>query len=174
MNGNSNLVCKPIGIIRTPHKESKGTPIQPHKARGIKGTVELLPEYTPALKDLEGFERIWLLFWCNRAKESALQVVPYLGKEERGLFATRAPSRLNPIGMSCVRLLEINQNRIQVSDVDLLDNTPILDIKPYVPSCDSYPDAKVGWLEQFKGPNTNNMADDRFEKNGKNTKKEDS
>lgn len=136
-----------IGVIRTPHRQPSKTPIQPVFAKGIPGTVELNPRYQPALKDLEGFSHIYLLYYFDRSTEMKLEVVPFLDSEKRGLFATRAPHRPNKIGMSLVRLLRIQNNLLHVEDVDMLDGTPLLDIKPYIQRYDSRPGAHSGWQE---------------------------
>ena len=115
------LELTPIGRIHSPHREAQGTPIQPRWAAGIEGTVEILPEYAAGLRDLDGFERIWLLFWCDRAREAQLEVVPYRDTQRRGVFATRAPSRPNPIGLSCVRLLGVEGATLRVAELDILD-----------------------------------------------------
>ena len=127
---NIKIELKPIGTIHTPFQQAKGTPIQPIKGKGTSGWVEIDPAYVEGLKDLDGFERIWLLFWCHRASEYKLQVKPYMDTQTRGLFSTRAPSRPNAIGMSCVKLISVNSNRLEIEDVDMLDGTPLLDIKP--------------------------------------------
>jgi len=154
-----NLELKPIGLIHSPHHEAKGAPIQPRWAASVEGTVEVFPEFAAGLRDLNGFERIWLLYWCDRARPAQLEVVPYRDTQTRGVFATRAPSRPNPIGLSCVRLLAIQGATLRVAEVDMLDGTPLLDIKPYLPDCDAFVVHRVGWyanaLDQTK-------ADDRF------------
>jgi len=152
---------KPIGVIRTPFQEPTGTPIQPSRAGGAKGTVEVFPEYADGLKDLDGFERIWLIYWFDRAPEPRLLVVPFLDDRERGVFATRAPTRPNAIGMSVVRLLQVVSNTLEVGDVDILDGTPLLDIKPYVAEFDCHSGEKSGWLDQ--APLRRSVADDRFD-----------
>lgn len=153
---------KPIGIIHSHFEKSEGTPIQSSMAEGAQGYVELLPEYSEGLKDLEGFERIWLIYWFDRSKKSSLTVTPYLDDETHGVFSTRAPSRPNPIGISSVKLLKIDKNILRIADVDILDNTPLLDIKPYVPEFDHFEVEKSGWLDQ--SGEKNKSADDRFEK----------
>ncbi len=153
---------KPIGIIHSHFEKSEGTPIQSSMAEGAQGYVELLPEYSEGLKDLEGFERIWLIYWFDRSKKSSLTVTPYLDDETHGVFSTRAPSRPNPIGISSVKLLKIDKNILRIADVDILDNTPLLDIKPYVPEFDYFEVKKSGWLDQ--SGEKNKSADDRFEK----------
>ena len=155
------MKVKPIGIIHSPFTQSAGTPIQPAVAGGAEGRVEVFSEYSPGLKDLEGFERIWLVFWFDRSAEYKLLVRPYLDTTERGLFATRAPCRPNPIGISPVRLLGVEGNILRIADVDILDGTPLLDIKPYAPRFDVFKDARSGWLEAA-GPG--GAADNRFTK----------
>ena len=150
-----------IGLIRSPYRQAEGTPIQPRWAAGIKGTVEVFPEFAPGLRDLEGFDRVWLLYWFDRARAAQLEVVPYLDTQTRGVFATRAPSRPNPIGLSCVRLLAVEGARLRVADLDVLDGTPLLDIKPYVPDCDVFAVERVGWYAHGRG---SRIADDRFAK----------
>ncbi len=111
--------------------------------------MEIFPEFREGLDDLQGYERIWLIFWCDRAKPFKLKVIPHGKTTYRGLFATRSPNRPNPIGLSAVRLLNVDSGtgRLLVMDVDMLDGTPLLDIKPYVPDFDSYPEAGTGWLD---------------------------
>jgi len=141
------MKLKPIGIIHSPFTGSAGTPIQPAFARGAEAHVEVFEQYQDGLKDLEGFDRIWLLYWFHRARKYRLRVTPYLDNFERGLFATRAPSRPNPIGLSAVRLLGVEGNTLHVADVDMLDGTPLLDIKPYTPRFDHLTVARSGWLD---------------------------
>jgi tRNA-Thr(GGU) m(6)t(6)A37 methyltransferase TsaA len=141
------LHVKPIGMIHSPFQNAGGVPIQPVFARGIQGSVEVRPEYVEALADLDGFERIWLLYWFDRAAAFKPRVTPYLDSRAHGLFATRAPSRPNPVGLSCVRLLAIEGNVLRVGEVDILDNTPLLDIKPYATRFDHFDVARQGWLD---------------------------
>ncbi len=156
---------KPIGLIHSPHLQAEGTPIQPRWAAGIEGTVKLFPEFAPGLRDLDGFERIWLLYWFDRARAAQLEVIPYLDTQTRGIFATRAPSRPNPIGLSCVRLLAIEGSLLRVADLDVLDGTPLLDIKPYAPDFDVFPVERIGWFGRVRGTRT---ADGRFAKDAEN------
>jgi len=151
---------RPIGVIHTPFTEPKGTPIQPSSAKGAEGWIELEAECLPALRDLDGFDRVWLVYWFHCAGGVRLEVTPFLDDVTRGLFATRAPCRPNPIGLSCVRLLGIEGNLLRIADVDMLDGTPLLDIKPYAPRFDNYPAKRCGWLDHAK--NDNRLADDRF------------
>jgi tRNA-Thr(GGU) m(6)t(6)A37 methyltransferase TsaA len=154
----------PIGIIHSPHQRADGTPVQAALATGVQGTVEVFPEYAAGLRDLEGFERIWLVYWFDRAKPAELVVTPYLDTTPRGLFATRAPCRPNPIGVSPVRLLGITGCILQVDGLDILDNTPLLDIKPYIPKFDAFEAKRMGWCAQGRGSGT--VADGRFEAGG--------
>jgi tRNA (adenine37-N6)-methyltransferase len=150
----------PIGIIHSPFREAEGTPIQPVYAEGFDGEAELFPEYQEGLDDLAGFERIWLLYGFDRAPTPRLRVVPFRDAVARGVFSTRAPCRPNPIGLSCVRLIQVSGRRIVFSGADILDGTPLLDIKPYVPEFDAFPGARAGWLD---GPgNRLKRADGRF------------
>jgi tRNA-Thr(GGU) m(6)t(6)A37 methyltransferase TsaA len=156
-----NKLLRRIGIIHTPHREQAGAPIQPAFAEGARGTVTVLDPYVQALADLAGFERIWLLYLFDRSEAWRSHVVPYRDKVERGLFATRAPARPNPIGLSVVRLLSVEGGTLHVQDVDMLDGTPLLDIKPYVPAFDAYPDSRAGWLDV--NASDRRVADNRFE-----------
>ena len=108
----------PIGVIHSPHSRSEGTPVQPPMARGVRGWLDVRPEYAQALEDLDRFDRIWLLYWFDRAKPYQARVTPYLDNRERGLFATRAPCRPNPIGLSHVRLERIEGLVVHVSGID--------------------------------------------------------
>jgi tRNA-Thr(GGU) m(6)t(6)A37 methyltransferase TsaA len=150
-----------IGTIHTPFKQATGTPIQSSVANGAEGTIELLAEFAPGLKDLEGFDRIWLIYQFDRASEPQLIVRPYLDPSEHGIFATRSPSRPNKIGMSPVRLLGIQGNLLRIADVDMLDGTPLLDIKPYVPAFDHFTIQRAGWYKDKSTAGA--VADDRFE-----------
>jgi tRNA-Thr(GGU) m(6)t(6)A37 methyltransferase TsaA len=138
----------PIGVIHSQFKEPKGTPIQPSVAKGIGGTVEVFPEYAEGLKDVEGFSHIILVFHFHLARKSSLKLKPYLDNKNRGIFSTRAPGRPNPIGISVVRLIGIEETLLQILDVDIVDGTPLLDIKPYVPAFDVRETVKIGWLEK--------------------------
>ena len=136
-----------IGRIRTPFMEASGTPIQPAYSGGTEGRVIVDDLFADALDDIEDFERVWLVYWMDRVASFKPRVVPYRDTRERGLFATRSPCRPNPIGMSVVRLLSRDGCTLRVLDVDILDDTPLLDIKPYVPEFDAHPSSKAGWFE---------------------------
>lgn len=137
-----------IGIIRSPFGSPEGTPIQPKGALGVPGTVEVFPEYAEGLKDLEGFSHIILVYHFHLVKSSSLTVRPYMDDETHGVFATRAPKRPNPIGISVVRLERVEGNVLHIRDVDVVDGTPLLDIKPYVPEFDVRGVERIGWLEE--------------------------
>ncbi len=154
---------KPIGTIQTPFKEPKGTPIQPAAAKGIRGTVAVESGYTEGLKDLEGFSHIILVYHFHLSEGYSLTVKPFLDDHPRGVFATRAPRRPNPIGISVVKLLSVDGSELKVEDVDIVDGTPLLDIKPYVPQFDGRTEGDIGWLSGKAEKVTRVKADDRFE-----------
>lgn len=149
-----------IGEIRSPFVEGAGTPIQPAYAEGVEGEVIVEACFADALDDVEGFDRVWLIYWMDRAKTFRPHVIPYRDTRERGLFATRSPCRPNPIGMSAVRLLGRSGSALRVADIDVLDKTPLLDIKPYVPEFDAHPSARAGWFETCGADRR--VADGRF------------
>lgn len=153
-----------IGTLRTPFERHEGTPIQPRYAADTLGHVDLFAPYVDGLKDLAGFERVWLLFVLDRAKAWQPLATPYLDTVPRGVFATRAPARPSPIGLSVVELLAVEGARLRVRGVDMLDQSPLIDIKPYVPRFDAYPESAAGWLDarsQARG-----VADGRFSRDG--------
>ena len=146
-----SFTVKPIGVIHSPFKSPGETPIQPSFAPGVKGTVELFGEYGEGLKDLEGFSHIELIYFFHRAGEvgtTALLRKPFLDAEAHGIFATRHPARPNPIGLSVVRLVSVTGNSLEVEGIDVLDGTPLLDIKPYVARFDVRLDTRSGWMDQ--------------------------
>jgi len=152
----------PIGVVRSPFAEASGAPIQPSRSSGARGTVELRPDLADGLRDLEGFSHVILLCHLDRARPHRLRVVPYLDSEPRGVFATRAPSRPNPIGLSVVGLVGIDGATLKIEGVDLLDGTPVLDVKPYVDDFDRPAEVRTGWLETARRREV--LADDRFER----------
>jgi tRNA-Thr(GGU) m(6)t(6)A37 methyltransferase TsaA len=137
---------KSIGLISTPFEDAAGTPIQPTASEDTAGVITLDPHYTAALKDLDGFSHIILIYVFDRSSAAKLLVKPFMDDSERGVFATRAPSRPNPIGISVVRLVRIEHNQLFISGVDMLNNTPLLDIKPYVPHFNPGVVERIGWL----------------------------
>ena len=156
------IELKPIGIIHTPFTKPEGMPIQPKGAVGIRGTIELFEEYHAGLKDLDGFSHIILLYHFHRSHGFKLQVVPFMDSELRGLFATRAPKRPNPIGISVVQLDKIENGVLHIQNVDIMDGTPLLDIKPYVPEFDSPQNIRTGWVGQARKTVSSRKSDDRF------------
>ncbi|MDB4442147.1 tRNA (N6-threonylcarbamoyladenosine(37)-N6)-methyltransferase TrmO [bacterium] len=153
---------RPIGIVHSPHKTPQGSPIQPTAARGIEGKIEIFPEFAAGLEDLAGFSHIFLIYHFHLSKKFSLQVKPFLDDNPRGLFATRAPSRPNSIGISVVRLVEIIEGTLHIQNVDVVDGTPLLDIKPYVPAFDVHTVEKIGWIEKKRGKIENAVDDGRF------------
>jgi tRNA-Thr(GGU) m(6)t(6)A37 methyltransferase TsaA len=162
----ADLKLRVIGRIRTPFVQASGAPIQPAYAGGAEGAVLVEERYAAALDDLDGFERVWLVYWLDRIDRSAFRprVIPYRDTQERGLFATRSPCRPNPLGLSVVRLLGREGALLRVAEVDMLDGTPLIDIKPYVPEFDAHPDARAGWFETRAVDRR--VADDRFHRAG--------
>lgn len=157
------ITFTPIGVIHTPFDKPKGAPIQPRRSGGAEGTIELLPEYVPGLSDLDGFSHIVLLYWLHLSSGYKLKVVPFLDDVQRGLFATRSPRRPNPIGLSVVELKRIDDNVLHIRHVDMIDGTPLLDIKPYVPDFDDVSEIRIGWLEAKARRSSDTSADERFD-----------
>ena len=156
------IEMNPIGIIHTPFRQLEGMPIQPAGAAGVKGTVEVYEKFRAGLKDLDGFSHIILLYIFHRSQGFKLEVVPYMDTQPRGLFATRAPKRPNPIGLSTVELDRIENGNLHVRNADILDGTPLLDIKPYVPEFDNYARIRAGWLENVRKTVDERKSDERF------------
>jgi tRNA-Thr(GGU) m(6)t(6)A37 methyltransferase TsaA len=153
---------QPIGFIRSPFSSIENVPIQPPAAEGVRGTVTVFAEFAAGLKDLEGFSYILLLYHFHLVAGSRLTVVPFLDSAPRGVFSTRAPARPNPIGLSIVRLLVVEGNVLQVENVDIVDGTPLLDIKPYVPAFDHWATERIGWLATAREDVRGKKSDDRF------------
>ena len=165
-NPNEQITYFPIGTIRSPFTDIFGMPIQPTGARAVRGTVEISEEYAEGLADLEGFSRIILIYAFHKCASCQLTVTPFLDTTTHGIFATRAPCRPNAIGLSIVRLLAVKGCEVVIEGVDVLDGTPLLDIKPYVPAFDCYPDENSGWLAGCKDTVGSMKSDTRFCKNG--------
>ncbi len=153
---------RPIGIIKTTFTTIEGMPIQSKAAQGVKGTVEVKRRFVEGLKDLEGFSHIYLIFHLHKSKRFNLQVIPFLDTKPHGVFATRAPRRPNPVGISVVRLLNIRDNILEIENVDMLDGTPLLDIKPYTSKFDRFDTEKEGWLDEVPGKVNEIKSDTRF------------
>jgi len=158
------ITYRPIGIIYSPFKEPKGTPIQPNAARGIEGMVEVFTQYEKGLKDIEGFSHIILIYHFHLSKAYSPEVKPYMDSKLHGLFATRAPARPNSIGLSVVRLTKVERNNLYIKDVDIVDGTPLLDIKPFVPEFNAEDIIKKGWLEKNIRKLPESKDDGRFVK----------
>jgi len=156
------IIFNAVGIIHSAHKTREGTPIQPSRLQRSAGEVEIFPEFRAGLQNLDGFSKIFLIYHLHQIRETKLEVIPYLDEQTRGVFATRAPSRPNPIGLSLVDLLAINDGVLQVDGLDILDGTPLLDIKPFIPEVDHAEGVKVGWLEGKTHHFRTHKADDRF------------
>jgi len=153
----------PIGHICTPFQSIKGMPIQPSGAIDVEGSVQIDAAYAEGLMDLEHFSHIYLIYVFHQSKGYQLQVQPFLDQASHGVFATRAPRRPNPIGLSIVQLLNRDGNTLRVKGVDMLDGTPLLDIKPYVPAFDVFQVSAVGWLENVQKGVRSQKSDRRFE-----------
>jgi tRNA-Thr(GGU) m(6)t(6)A37 methyltransferase TsaA len=156
------ITYHPIGTIHTPHTTREGMPIQPTGAKGVRGTIDIFPEYAEGVVDLDGFSHIILLYHLHKSSNYQLTVTPFLDTRPHGVFATRAPKRPNPIGLSIIKLIKVEENTLTIEDVDILDGTPLLDIKPYVPEFDSPEDIRIGWLEPARGEISGKRSDDRF------------
>ena len=156
------IIYKPIGIIHSPFKYVEGTPIQPAGAKGIAGTIEIESDYSDGLKDIEGFSHIILIYHFHLSKGYLLKVKPFLDDNLHGVFATRAPRRPNPIGISVVRLVSVDGCILSIEDVDIIDGTPLLDIKPYVPQFDARKAERIGWLYKKADKVSEVRADRRF------------
>jgi len=158
----TDIVLTPIGVIHSPFATAAGVPIQPRAAIGVAGQVVVFPEFSEGLDDLAGFSHVYLLYHFHLAGPSQLKVVPFLDSEPRGVFATRAPSRPNRLGLSIVRLLDVRGNTLDVENLDIVDGTPLLDIKPYVPAFDHWQVDSIGWLAQRLDAVSSAKADGRF------------
>ncbi|HUX14062.1 MAG TPA: tRNA (N6-threonylcarbamoyladenosine(37)-N6)-methyltransferase TrmO [Spirochaetia bacterium] len=146
-----SFTCVPIGVIHSEHAEARKTPIQPVYAKGCKGRIELFPEYVDGLRDLEGFSHLYLIYRFHRAEPAKLIVKPFLQDVEHGVFATRSPRRPNAIGLSVVRLERRDGNVLHVDGIDILDGTPLLDIKPYTAKFDRFDTERNGWQDEVDG-----------------------
>ncbi|MGA9533409.1 MAG: tRNA (N6-threonylcarbamoyladenosine(37)-N6)-methyltransferase TrmO [Anaerolineales bacterium] len=153
---------QPIGIIHSPFDDVSDMPIQPSGGKSAPGTAEVFPKFSAGLKDLAGFSHVILVYHLHKARSSDLTVTPFLDSEPHGIFATRAPIRPNPIGISIVRLIKIQGNVLYLESLDVIDGTPLLDIKPYVPEFDAPENVRVGWLQTVQGEAKSTTSDARF------------
>jgi tRNA-Thr(GGU) m(6)t(6)A37 methyltransferase TsaA len=156
------ITYRPIGIVHSPFREPYGTPIQSVSAQNAEGVVEVFPEYAAGLEDIDGFSHIILIYHFHLSKGFSLMVKPFLDNPSHGIFACRAPARPNPIGISIVRLTRAEKDRLYIQDVDILDGTPLLDIKPYVPEFDNREADRKRWLEGNLGKLNEIKDDGRF------------
>lgn len=155
----------PIGVVHSPFREPEEMPIQPAGAAGVTGTVEVFEDFRAGLQDLDGFSHIILLYLFHRCRGCKLRVVPFMDSRQHGVFATRAPRRPNPIGLSVVRLDRIEGGVLHIRNIDILDGTPLLDIKPYVPAFDAPGEVRTGWLAKSGNAVFSRKADGRFNEN---------
>lgn len=156
------ITYRPIGVIHSPFEDIDNVPIQPTAAEGIRGSVEVFDEFLAGLRDLDGFSHIFLLYHLHRVSRTRMVVTPFLDREPRGVFSTRAPTRPNPVGLSVVRLLGIEGATLQVENLDVVDGTPLLDIKPYIPQFDHQPADRTGWFAESRDRLRGKRSDDRF------------
>jgi tRNA (adenine37-N6)-methyltransferase len=158
------IIYQPIGVIHSPFREQEGVPIQPAGAQGTPGWIEVNDAYTEGLKNLTGFSHIILLYHFHLSNGFDIELTPFLDDVKRGVFATRAPRRPNPIGLSVVKLVGIEGKILKIENMDIVDGTPLLDIKPYIPAFDIVADATSGWVKGKEERIGNIRADDRFSK----------
>ncbi len=154
---------KPIGVIHSPHQSIQDMPIQPKGAQAVAGYLELNEELTGGLKDLQGFSHIYLLYSFHQATRTELEVIPFMDTQSRGVFSTRSPLRPNHIGLSIVQLIKVEGNRVYVNGIDVLDGTPLLDIKPYIAGFDRVEESTSGWLKASDEEIVEKRSDDRFQ-----------
>jgi len=158
------LSYRPVGVVRSPFTAPAGMPLQSVAARDVHGQIEIYREFAAGLTDLDGFSHIHVLAHLHRGRPGGLTVVPFLDDTERGVFSTRSPRHPNPIGLSVMRLLSVNGTILQVTGIDLLDGTPVLDIKPYVLQFDAIAAERTGWLQRVAPRVHDTTADARFHK----------
>jgi tRNA-Thr(GGU) m(6)t(6)A37 methyltransferase TsaA len=156
------IVYQPIGIVHSPFKKPEGTPIQPVADKNTEAVIEIFPEYVEGLKDLESFSHLYILFHLHLAEVKSLLVVPFLDTKPHGVFATRSPARPNKIGLSVVLLEKITGNNLYVKNIDILDGSPVLDIKPYVSRFDVFEKSKNGWFDDHMQKLEKQKDDGRF------------
>ncbi|MBN1959259.1 MAG: tRNA (N6-threonylcarbamoyladenosine(37)-N6)-methyltransferase TrmO [Desulfuromonadales bacterium] len=156
------MQIRPIGVIHSPFNNIAEMPIQPSGAQGVAGKIEIDSDLVEGLKDLEGFSHIIVLYQFHQVTRTELSVTPFLDATAHGIFATRAPTRPNPIGLSVLALKSISANVLNVGNVDILDGTPLLDIKPYVPEFDHPAEVRIGWLQKSPQGSQTKRSDERF------------
>jgi len=158
----NQITYTPIGTIHSPFTKPEGMPIQPSAGQGIKGHILVHEEFVEGLEDLSGFSHIYLLFHLHQSDSYRLKVTPFLDDKLRGVFSTRAPKRPNPIGLSLVKLIRIKGNRLDIENMDMIDGTPLLDIKPFVPEMEDASQIRLGWLSEHVQEINSKRSDRRF------------
>jgi len=153
---------EPIGVIRTPFKRLEQMPIQPKGGKNIIATIEIDKEYVQGLKDLEEFSHIYLIYYFHEASRTELEVIPFMDTQERGVFSTRSPLRPSHLGLSITKVISIDDNIVTIKGIDVLDGTPLIDIKPYIPQFDGVNGVKTGWMNKSKSKVNTARSDDRF------------
>jgi tRNA-Thr(GGU) m(6)t(6)A37 methyltransferase TsaA len=153
---------EPIGVIRTPFKKLEQMPIQPNGAKSVIATIEIEKEFVPGLKDLEDFSHIYLIYYFHEAVRTELEVIPFMDTQERGVFSTRSPLRPSHMGLSITTVISIDDNIVTIKGIDVLDGTPLIDIKPYIPQFDGVNGVKTGWMNKSKSEVNTARSDDRF------------
>lgn len=153
---------EPIGVIRTPFTSLEDMPIQPGGGRDVLGELIIEPHYSEGLADLDGFSHLYLIYLFHRVADTKMSVIPFLDDKPRGVFATRAPVRPNHLGLSVVELVEVAGCRVKVKNLDVLDNTPLLDIKPYIEQFDGVAESRSGWMEAVREEVEEKRSDGRF------------
>lgn len=152
----------PIGIIHTPFKTVNGMPIQPVSDNDSEGWIEIFDQYAAGLADLDGFSHVYLIFHLHQCKGFRLKVIPFLDTVERGIFSTRSPLRPNPVGLSVVKLVSVAGNIVKIRGLDILDGTPLIDIKPFVPMFENAENIKTGWYAGKEKDIPGKLSDGRF------------
>jgi len=158
----NQILFEPIGTIHSPFTKLEGMPIQPSAAKGIKGHIVLNKKYVEGLNDLDGFSHIILIYHLHLSKSFVLKIIPFLDDQQRGVFSTRAPKRPNPIGLSIVKLIIIEMNILEIENVDIINGTPLLDIKPYVREMEGVNNFRIGWLSKYSKEMKSKNSDNRF------------
>ncbi len=156
------IMIQPIGLINTPFTSLEDMPIQPKGAKNVVGRIVINQEHQEGLTDLQGFSHIYLIYQFHQAKRTALTVTPFMDTTPRGVFATRSPLRPNHIGLSIVELLSIDNNVLEIQGIDVLDGTPLLDIKPYIAAFDEVAESKSGWMKGSRKDIEEKRSDGRF------------
>lgn len=153
---------KSIGVVHSPYKTVENMPVQTSASKDVEAEIEIFEQYKEGISDLEGFSHIYVIFFLNMVREPKLKVIPFLDTVERGIFATRSPARPNPVGLSLVELVSVNENILKIRGVDMLDGTPVIDIKPYVPDFEICENVRKGWFEGNTYKAEKILSDERF------------